>query len=109
MELMTYTDESLAERFAHIDERFEHVDRRFDQTDRAIGEVDRRVTETKEDLIRQISETKEDLVRQVGEVDGRVRELTQAVRELHWVIARGNFALVVCVVGVIGTLLVKGG
>ncbi|HEX6667693.1 MAG TPA: hypothetical protein VF081_13980 [Solirubrobacterales bacterium] len=102
MELMTYTDENLAE-------RFEHVDERFDQSDRAIRGVDRRVAETKEDLVRQASETKEDVVRQIGEVDGRVRELAQAVRELHWVIARGNFALIVCLVGLIGTLLVKGG
>ena len=94
VETMAWTDERLEARFDGIDRRFDEVDRRFDEMDRRFGEVDNRLDR---------------LTAEVGDIRGEMGSLRDAMLELHRVLYRGAVGVIVCLVGLIATMLIQGG
>lgn len=84
MQTMTPPDEIPKERVARIDERFD--------------EVNRRITEGREEMHRSFdAQAKE------------TRALRQDLSSLHAAVHRGNYTLLAAMLGLIATILVKGG
>jgi uncharacterized coiled-coil DUF342 family protein len=91
---MADQDDMLKERFDRVDEKFDRVNERFD-------EVNRRIREGREEVGRRFDE-----------VDRRlsgIEEIKQEMKALQTTFQRGNFALVISVIGVLFATVLKGG
>ncbi|HST69201.1 MAG TPA: hypothetical protein VLI94_06050 [Solirubrobacterales bacterium] len=84
MPTMAPPDEVQKERFARVDERFDEVNRR-------------------------ITEGREETHRCFNEVSAEMRALRQEMTALHATVQRGNYTLLAAMLGLIGTILIKGG
>ncbi|HEU5063925.1 MAG TPA: hypothetical protein VFT79_12360 [Solirubrobacterales bacterium] len=84
MQTMAPPEDATAERFARLDERF--------------GEVNRRITEGREETNRRF-----DLL------SAEMKALRQEMTSLHATVQRGNYTLLAAMLGLIGTILIKGG
>jgi hypothetical protein len=84
MQLMTWTDERIEERFDGIDRRFDEVNRRIDHQ---TVEVNKRL----------------------DGVEVQVAEVRQSIAALHLTLNRASFGVIASLVGVIIAILLKGG
>jgi chromosome segregation ATPase len=116
MQTMAPPDEILKERFARLDERIGAVDRRVaeaaKETDRRLQEVNRRITEVGKETNRRITEVDRRITETSAETNRRLEEigeLKQEMKALQLTFQRGNFALVISVIGVLLATIFKGG
>jgi len=91
MEIVAGTDDKREQQFDQIDGRFRRVDERFD-------EVNRRITEGREETNRRF----DDLATET-------RAARQEMASLHATVQRGNYTLLAAMLGLIATILAKGG
>lgn len=101
MQTMAPPEDALKERFARIDER-------FDRTDERIVDVGRRVTETAKETDRRITEGREETNRRFDGLSPEMKALRQEMTSLHATVQRGNYTLLAAMLGLIGTILIKG-
>ena len=83
MQTMAPPDDPTKERFARVDERFDEVNRR-------------------------ITEGREETNRRFDGLSSEMKGLTQEMTSLHATVQRGNYTLLAAMLGLIGTILIKG-
>ena len=105
MQMMAPPEEISKERAARIDERFDRVDEKFEQVDEKFEQVDKGF----EQVNQRITEGKEEMRRSFDAQATEMRALRQDLSSLHVAVHRGNYTLLAAMLGLIATILAKGG
>lgn len=108
MELMAWTDESLAERFDRIDERFDRVDEKFGDTNRRIDELGDEMRWRLETVSGRMGEQFTEVNRRIDDLTEQLSEVRQGTWSLQRTMVIGNFAIIGALIGVIASILVTG-